>query len=849
MPATATPPPTTNLGFQQFLDERLYPAMYARADELFPPLHFQRTPRGWFSPCKLDGTPSHDRRRDKCRITPKVPQVVFEQGGEARNIISHYQQQQGLATRMDAIRDLCSRLGLVMPAPADPEAYRRHQQRQDALERAARAMREALATPEGAEVAEYLKGQRGYRDDFIRWAEFGYCSPLFASSTLRALFTYRDQSGQEVCALPYDAGTRYTLAMPYRSGTAIQGFVFRSVRPDASPKYKDAFVSATASKRYHLYGLTGLRLTGNGEKDRDITVVEGEIDALRATFAGVPNVVAASGGNLSPEALDEARRRGVRRVTLLFDTEGSEDSQRDNHTKAVRAIQTIQRSGLTSMIAYLPSRGGKVDADTFLLSHTGEELQNEIDKAVPGAIFLFERLTAASAARNEAGGTSVPFKNFDDYRRAVIALCNDAEITPPTVRDLLFQRFAQATGSAITRESLREEADRDKAIADASRQRREVEAIAAEAYQLAKDGKVEQALGLLRSQRLSDASAITRQGEYGRLLELPDAASIRSALASRPGGIETPFVFGSGERRQRLVLPCGALTYICAPTSHGKSRMLENLAIRLAEEQERTAGDVLYFTFEEDAEAVRLEMLNIYAGQTLSANNLRSLASHYRTGRDYFGREADREAFQRREGEFLDMLTRGRLRVFYRDFDSDDLIGAVRFVAAHTRVKAVFVDYVQLLHKRGTRLQRKDELKEICADLMKLAVDTGLAVVLAAQLNREALSPVEMAVQNIAEASDIEHSANIVMLLWNSATRPLPRSGYFLPSASNKGEAKCCREAAGIEGRLDKCGCPFRVGTPGHIYALLAKNRGGERNLDAVLRFNGNTGVVEPNID
>ena len=90
-------------------------------------------------------------------------------------------------------------------------------------------------------------------------------------------------------------------------------------------------------------------------------------------------------------------------------------------------------------------------------------------------------------------------------------------------------------------------------------------------------------------------------------------------------------------------------------------------------------------------------------------------------------------------------------------------------------------------------------------------------------------------VQNIAEASDIEQSANVVMLIWNSVVKPLPESTAYYKGKDSKmltDDAK----------RLESIG--FNIGQHGKIYAILSKNRGGERNIDTVLDFNGNTGVI-----
>jgi replicative DNA helicase len=117
---------------------------------------------------------------------------------------------------------------------------------------------------------------------------------------------------------------------------------------------------------------------------------------------------------------------------------------------------------------------------------------------------------------------------------------------------------------------------------------------------------------------------------------------------------------------------------------------------------------------------------------------------------------------------------------------------------------------------------------------MELSITLQIPVVLASQLNREAYSPTEMAVQNIAEASDIEHSANIVLLLWNSAVKPTPKSTNYYKNR----DGELTKEAENIEKR------GFKIGEAGTMYAILAKNRSGERGIDAVLQFNGNTGKI-----
>lgn len=825
-----------------FVQEQLYPEIYEHLDTIFPEMGFRRFSGGWRSPKKLDGTESSSPRPDKSVVTRRKPQRVLEQGGDSLSLIDFYSSLNGVDF-LEAVKRLSAAVGLELPPMEESESYRAYKERQEELERASASMERDLFTDGGRSTLDYLRTGRGYSEEFIKWGSFGYISPERAEE-LRPLFTYKNREGEEVCALPYGVGTVYTLSIPYRTEGRISGFVFRNVdenllsfttkdgKPGKMPKYKDAFISASASKKYHLFGLSGLRLTGDGEKDRDLTVVEGEIDALRAQFAGVENVVAAAGGTLSAEALSRAKKKGVKRVTLLFDTEESEEKQESTYKKTEKAVRAIAAAGLRPFVAVLPSPSGKMDVDSYLSELSGEELKKEIDDAKPGALFLFWRIyTEAEAKTGEGGATT--YKNLDELKQRVLDLITDREICSPTDEDLILSDLSTATGGAITKESLRDEAESIRKAEEAKRTSTEARTAAGDFLRKMDSGNVSEALDFMEG-KISAIKERSRETDFRELLLIPSESELFADFKNKPGGVPTNYEFGG----ERFILPAGALTYICAPTSHGKSRFLENLAVQIA--TNGNAGSVLYFTFEEDATAVRLQLLNVFMGTTITnGNNLRTLEQYYREGATRYFKKGTFELFKKKEREFSELITSGRLRVFHKSYDSEELRAAIKYISGQIKVQAVFIDYIQMIHKRGTKLIRKDELRDICKDFMDVSIETGLPIVLAAQLNREALSPVDMDVQNIAEASEIEQSANTVLLLWNSKVKPRPVKGatYF----ADRKKGTLTDEAEKLQER------GFNIGVGGKIYATLAKNRGGERNIDAVLDFDGNTGVIKGN--
>lgn len=801
-----------------FINSELYPALFGVIDRAFPEMSFSRCRDGWKSPCYLDGS-RHAHRQDKTVITHRKPNRILEQGGESLSLIDFQMRRTGKPL-IEAIRSLCNEAGLSLP-DGDTEEYKAYKERQEAIEQAAIGMQKALFTPDGAEVLQYLRKNRGYSDELIKTMGLGVITEASA----------RDLNARNVVSLSYGIGTDFVLAIPYTSGGSIRGFKFRSI-DGRKDKYRN---SNGLPKKVSLFGLTGLRLTGDGAKDRDLTIVEGELDALHAQAIGIDNVVAAAGGEISPEAIAEAKAKGVRRVTILFDTEDTAEGQINTDRKRRKAIETINASGLTPFVVELPSDGSKVDVDSYLLNHTKEELSGLIDQAITGSMYLFQGITKDAIERQGGEDQDCTFKNLHEYKRQTIQLANSPYITP-TERDTILREFSLNTGEYISKESLQEEADAIKALQDADTQKQETIKTAEKVLNLARAGRAEEAITLM-GETSSTLRTISREGEYSRRLILPTAEGIKTKLRNQPTGVKTPYSFGSGDKEQQLILPSGALTFVCAPTSHGKSTMLRNIALSVAQDGQQ--GAVLYFTYEETEEEVIIKAENTFIGEYISKNNLRTIATYNAKGEYYGAREGlSLEKFRQKETLYLSLLTSGKLRIFYEDSnDSNDLISLIRYLCKELQVKAIFVDYIQKLKKRNTRLQRREELGEIADDFMKLAISLRLPIVMAAQLNREAKSPIEMHSQNIAEAADIERAANTIICLWNSSFTPNVKSDW---DSSEKGKGKTA-EQKHIEG------LGFTMGTAGQMYGKLTKNRGGVAGLDAVLSFDGNAGVVKGN--
>lgn len=794
-----------------FINNELKPRLWNHIPSIFPDMDFKLIGNKWQSNKHYDGTEGTGPRRDRSVITSTKPNGIWDNTRqEAKEIFSLYKEQNNLTT-WEAVTRLCAIVGIPEPETTQEakENYRRSEERRNALEESAKRQMEALYTPEGASTLEYLHS-RGWTKEEIEQAELGYIS-------VNEAHTIGKQDG---------IGTDYTLSIPLRSGGRIYGFKFRTINAQTPQQRKYKYLTGT-SKTDNLFNLTGI-LQENGS----IVVVEGELDALHAQVRGINGVVATGGGKLTEGLLQAATGRGIKRITLLFD----KDEKGEEFIKDSISVAWGKR--INVLVATFPDEtlpdGTKIhDTDEYLRAHTPDELKSLIENAKTASIYLLESLVSKAIQRN--GGKDVIKDTVErDLTRRVISLANS--IPDQTERDLVLLSYSKIIDGAISEDALKAVADEERAIDDSLRKKQQATEASNKAASLLKDGKVDEALSVM-GEAYASLKKIGAKQKYSSLLALPSESSLFNRMKNKQGELPTLYEFEhpTTHEKERFTLPTGAITFIVAPTSHGKSTLLQNIALQIAKAEGE--GTTLYFTFEEDADSVTLQLINKYIGEELCknyssshSNNLRAITHYYRTGEDRYIKNDKLSIFHQKLNTFTDSLyNSGKLRLFYEDYDSTELIEAIRYIHSQTKVKAVFIDYIQLLSKNGNRKQRTEELKDICKDLKDLCIETQLPIVVAAQANREVTSPLEMHSQKIAEAADLERIANKILFIWNS---------NFTAQKSKDSKS----EIEAFENRTH-----IKLGCGGRIYAKLTKNRGGVVNMEAVLRYNGNTGVIKPN--
>lgn len=789
----------------------LYPSLFEVIDTALPEHEFKRYAGSWISKTYLDGTP-HQSRTDKTVVNKRAIGYILEQGGETLSLIDYVMRRDGVEF-ITAVQTLADVVGLQ--PPTDPnfnkEDYQSYKDRATILEDCNSYFIFCLENSTGADEVKTYLTSRGYSSEDIKAMELGYIPSQeqlykYLTDTKKHSKTLVD----EVVKLNKGVGTTHRLTIPYRSGETIKGFKFRTIG-EHQPKYLNSTGLDRLGGFFNLSGIKG---------GKDIVIVEGELDSLHATAKGVENIVATGGSSIASEQIKDAIKRGAKSFTLCFDKEPNKEGETAN--RITSAIEVLLGEGVNRVyIVNLPDLGGdKTDPDRLIKEKGVEAFREAITQALPYYEYkLQETLRKYGKIEEERGDTGLTPKDIDSLLDEVVETATN--ISDPTDRDRYKKLFTSLEGInelGITEDSLSITVDRLTSSRDKEAQAMEFKKLLSEATQLQHKGETDKALELLDS-KVKEVKLQDKATEFSNLLKPTTESEIRERQASKPESLSSGYEIGG----EPLLLPSGAITILTAPTSHGKTTFLINLALKVA--QEYPAKEVYLFSYEEDGDSIVTNALNTYLDEEVSTNNRRSIKSYFTTGSTEYIKSQIIEYFTATKDKFFkELIEPKRLNIHYCNYNSDTLIEAIRYLHKNTNIGAVFIDYIQLLNLPQGKYKtysRQEEIKEICIALKDVAVETGLPIILGAQYNRTVTNQLHLHPTRIGEAGDIERIANLIIGFWNNN-----------------------HKAEGTEGELSEIS-KRGLNIPDTLYTEILKQRGGKVGLSELLEYNGNKGTIK----
>jgi DNA primase len=783
-----------------WINNNLYPSLFDCLDTALPELNLESFSGGWRSSLKLDLSNPKENRKDKTVISKKAIGRILEQGGANLSIVDYLISRDSI-TFIEAVNKLANIVGLQVPK-GDYEDYRKDSIKANLLEEANSYFTYSLETSDEAkETKDYLLS-RGYTEEDIKNMELGY-----VPSQDRVVNYLLSKGHSKESINDFIQDTRifktHKLSIPYRTGSYFKGFKFRTTGED-KPKYINSTGLDKSGGFFNLSGLKG---------GKDLVIVEGELDSLHATANGVENVVSIGGSKPSPEQIKNAIQRGAKAFTVCLDREPHKEEET---TKTVNeVIEIILNEGVNKVyIVTLPDLGGgKTDPDRLIKEKGVDSFKEAIKGAKPYYKFYYDQIISKYLKINEATGT-IKDKEEDLFIDEIVS--TGLKIKNPIDRSRyisLSLKLLKPLG--ITEDIIDITIDKLQYKEDTEQKDKELKRLLFTASDLQAKGEGDKALELL-DKRLPDIKLKDKSTVFSSLLKPIEENEVKQRQALKPEGVNSGYTINGEE----ITIPAGAISVIAGATSHGKTALLINLALNIV--QDKKEGEVHFFSYEEDSDAILLNTLNTYIGEELSQNNRKSIKSYFKTGSTEFIERDRRGIFiEQKEIFFKELIDNRKLNIHYCNYNSETLIEAIRYLNKHAKPKAILIDYIQLLNLPEGKYKtysRQEEIKQICIALKDLSIETGLPIILGAQFNREVVNHLKVHATNIGEAGDIERIANLIVGIWNCNKTPI------IPA----------NELKNIQ----------HINTPNTIYTTVLKNRGGKSDIFTNLKFNGNTGKI-----
>ena len=232
-----------------------------------------------------------------------------------------------------------------------------------------------MKTVEGEEALNYLR-QRGFTDELIKQRQIGY-----APDSSHFCHDFLEKKGYDI-ELAYEAGLlsrneenfsyydrfRNRIMFPLKNAQGrIVGYSGRTYN-NQEPKYLNSPETPIFQKRRLLYNLDKARKSIR--QNDEIVLLEGFMDVIKSDYAGLKQVVASMGTQLSQEHMTFLKKLTTN-ITLMFDGDYA------GREATLKTGQALLQQGLNVYVIQLPSG---MDPDEYIGKYGNEAFLNFVAK-------------------------------------------------------------------------------------------------------------------------------------------------------------------------------------------------------------------------------------------------------------------------------------------------------------------------------------------------------------------------------------------------------------------------------------------------------------------------------------
>ena len=323
--------------------------------------------------------------------------------GAGGDVVKFVMEKEGLSF-WEALKQLAERYGIPLPKRSQysDEDSRQRGSAFEMHEMAQEAFRANLESAAGETARAYL-ARRGVTPETI--AQFGLGYAERSGQALVRMFGKRnfpsaqmEQSGlvgKRQDGSFYDRFRNRLMFPIHNESGKVIGFGGRALAADDTPKYLNSPETAIYKKSYVLYNLHRAKETIR-KQDR-VILVEGYMDAIGVTAAGVANVVASCGTSLTAPQV-QAMKRHSARIAVNFDPDAP------GANAAERSIGLLLEEGMQVRIVELD---GGLDPDEYCRERGAAQYQQRLDDAKGYFYWLADRARAKHDVRSSEGVVAV----------------------------------------------------------------------------------------------------------------------------------------------------------------------------------------------------------------------------------------------------------------------------------------------------------------------------------------------------------------------------------------------------------------------------------------------------------
>lgn len=262
---------------------------------------------------------------------------------------------------------------------------------------------------------------------------------------------------------------------------------------------------------------------------------------------------------------------------------------------------------------------------------------------------------------------------------------------------------------------------------------------------------------------LKDIDAITGKG----LLPPPMSfTTLLDEIATLPPSYKT----GYSSLDSFIGFTPGAITLIAGRPSHGKTTFMFNLLLQMSKLYQDE--NFYFFTYEEPVKNISVKLLNRLIDTDLSGcfreipdlpkpTNYEFIKAYIRAGR------TDINSIEEGKRLLQDLIDSQRITVIDRNYSVEQLSSLIAYLNKRERIGALFIDYIQRMNtERGTQ-DKRTEIAHISDSVLQIAKESGLPIILGAQLNRATdTKGGKPKLENLKEAGNLEEDANTVISVY-----------------------------------------------------------------------------------